>query len=142
MKLAESGTKGASIASVEPEVYTHAGAFRGSPWEEVGGYRCQTVPLLIFLKTRAKESSAKRSFSTFLDGTRFAIFLRERELPDRFNRLVGVFHELLHTIELVTEKPIYRGDTPQQEAKDEKEIVEPLVRLFVRTQCATSPAGR
>jgi hypothetical protein len=136
----ESEAKGVSIVIHEPEVYTHAGAIRGSPWEEVGGYECQAVPLSMFLKTCAIESSAKKAFTRFLDGTRFAIFLRERELPDRFNRLVGVFHELLHTIEQTVGKPIYRGDTPQQEAKDEKEIVEPLVRLFIRTRDATSLA--
>lgn len=132
VELAKSRKGANKLIQGEPgEAFTHQGMIRESPWTQVGGYFCQTVPLLVFIKNYMKDGPAKRAYSTFLDGTRFAIFLRERASPDRISRLVAIFHEVLHTIELTTQKPIYRGDTPQQEARDEKEIVEPLVKQFM-----------
>lgn len=132
-ELAKRGDATKITKITDSDVYTHAGAARESPWGEVGGYFCQAVPLLIYVKLYVEEP-LKSDLTKLLEGRRFAIWLRARDHPDRFSLLVGLFHELLHAIELTSNKSIYRGDSQRQEEKDTREIVEPLVKLFMRTQ--------
>jgi hypothetical protein len=107
-------------------------------YKNVMGYFIPTNNLVNIIGRLWKDSDATRTFKKVLEGTEFFIMLRKGYpyLREREGYLDTLFHEILHTIEIKSQKRIFRGSTAQQEACDTQEIVMPYVKLFMSARSA------
>ncbi len=102
------------------------------------GYFISSGNLRIIIKSLWKDSDAVRAFMHKLEGTEYFIMLRVQcsYLRTRPGYLDTLFHEILRTIEAKSQQRIFRGDSIEQDFRDNKEIVMPYVKLFLKEKQA------
>jgi hypothetical protein len=120
-----------NCTKIVPESESHGSDV--TTWEDSLGYFVPTVNLLNYIEVSEKNKFTE-NLKEISKGTEFFIMLRNEKIKDRFQFLACLFHEIMHTIEIKTEKPIFRGSTIQQETQDQEEIIFPYVRQFLKEQ--------
>lgn len=114
---------------IAPESESHGDGV--TTWEDSVGYFVPTNNLLNYIKI-CEKNEFMGDLKEISKGTEFFIMLRNEKIKDRFQFLAFLFHEIMHTIEIKTEKPIFRGPTVQQETRDQEEIIFPYVKQFLK----------
>jgi len=99
-------------------------------WKETSGYHLHVGYFRIYLAMDERNREILEKLSKQLSAdSKWFIFLRD--MKKRFWNYVNLFHEMLHIIEGEGHHHIFRGSSSEDEKRDTKEIVIPLVEKFL-----------
>lgn len=109
-------------------------------WKYTAGYFCPTNYLFHYINSESEEN--KKILMPLwerIKDSKWFVFLRASvhtrpsfNLTDREAFLLKLFHEILHIIEVENRKPVFRGSSFEDEVRDDKEIILPYVKEFIR----------